>query len=442
LKSKILQIRTITFIMSWLVKKELLLISIVLVFFSCKDSGDVGLNLPKSGSKPLNTYYEDDFQIHHTTFCDTVKTLASSTGKVLAGYYNDPVFGKVTAEAYIQLGLTNQYFNPNTYESVDSVCLTLIFSEDYLSSPDSQYVVNSTVGIPQNYGIHIKELKTQLDTVINRYNLNYNLDVGSEFLDSTNNPYPYNVDPANTGFLRIYLKNSFGRRILNFAHKTGGTTTPNFVKNELRGIAIVPDLHLPSAVIPFGVYGSSLSIFYTDSAGNTGQAFNLYSSDTAFTTISSDRSGSSSSKLRSLPNISFISMEVSATNSDSDNNLYIQGGVGIRQQLFIPSIKTFQEKNGFVLINNATLYLPIIDSVSAPQFLFLYDTLGHSVAEGYIDYQTNSYSVNMTSYLQDIIFEKLPFCRLYLQPSWRQNNSTVKRVVIGSGVQLQVYYTK
>ena len=428
--------------MSWLAKKELLLISIVLIFFSCKDNNQVGLSLPTGHA--LKASYDTNFPIYCTLLCDTVRTLSHSSGKILAGYYLDPVFGKVTAEAYVQLSLNTQQQIANPpYQSVDSVFLTLGFSENYQSPPDSQYVLNSTVGIPQNYGIHIYELKTQLDTTVTKYNLNYNLRIGSEELDSIN-PYPYNIDAGNSGFLKIYLKNSLGKRILNFIQAQGGALTPTFVATQLAGIAIIPDTRISSAIIPYSVGGSSgMSIYYTDSLGNPGNLFSLSFADTSFSTISSNRSGANF-PLSALPNISLTSKrETLPTNTTASGPLYIQGGVGIKQELYIPSIIDFKKKNGNVLINNAYLYLPVIDSLYAPDYLFLYDTIGHALADGQIDYSTMSYNINMTSYLQDVIFGKTAFYgKLYLQPSWRLNNSTVKRVVIGSGIQLQVYYTK
>ena len=425
--------------MSWLVKKQLLFISIVFIFFSCKDNGEVGLN--SSSGKPLKTVFKNNFKISHTTLIDTVKTLGTTTRRFLVGYYIDPVFGKVTAEAYIQLGLGTQEENPDSYRSVDSVYILLAFDDDYSSPPDSQFVIHETVGFPQYYGLHIYELETQLDTIFHRYNLNYNLEVGKNSLDDpTINPYPFNLDPSVSGYLKIYLKNSFGQRILNYAHKEGGTTTPEFVSNELNGIAIVPDLHLPSAVIPFNLAASGISIFYTDSAGNTGNDFRLYLSDTAVTTISSDRSGTPLSK---LPNISINSMEDSLSSANApDQNLYIEGGVGIRQRLNFLDLDSFIQNNGDVLINNAMLYLPVEDTVYAPDIIFMYDSAGRSLSDARLDPQTKSYNMNITAYLQDVIFGKLPYGKVYIQPSWRLNNSSVKRVVISSGIQLQVYYTQ
>jgi|GEM_PF-6159915 len=424
--------------MSW-PAKGLLFVSIALIFFSCRDNGDVGLNLPNG--KPLKTSYTDTFLIYHTTVIDTVKTLGKTTNKLLAGSYIDPVFGKVTAEAYVQLGLALQLQNPAGYRSVDSVILTLNFWDNG-SSPDSQAVANSTVGIPQYYAIHVYELKSQLDTNLNRFNVSLdNLTVGTTKLDALNNAYPYNIDPSNSGSLRIYLNNSYGKNILDYAAARGGIYTYDFVSNVTKGLAILPDPHLPSAIVPFSLAsGSSLNIYYTDSDGNIGADFVMYlNADTAFSTISADRSATI---LKGLPNITPTQMQQSLY-PPPNQNMYLEGGVGIREKIYIPGLKSFtQTNNNKLLINNAVLYLPVIDSVSAPDFIYLYDSLGHALSTAHIDYNNMNYSINVTGYLQQLIFQQRAYGPLYIQPSWRLNNSSVKRVVIGSGVQLQVYYTQ
>lgn len=397
-----------------------------LFFASCKDP-DMGL----SPDELIGTHFTDTFTIISSIILlDTIKT--SNTDYLLVGEYDDPKFGIVKAESYVQVQRAQFNTEFGTNRVLDSIVLYLDTAYFYGDRNNVQ-----TIEIYQ-LDDDIYSNCTDDDTC---YNFNKAI-YGTQLLGSIS----FTPSTLDTNIINIKLDDQLGIEFLNLDSATLSTDT--LFIDYFKGIALVPQNI--SAVCRFTIKTgeTAIKLFYNDSLE---LKFQINTSSARFNHIESDITNTA---IGSLTSTSEISTE------QLNDECYLQAGIGIKTKIKFPYLDIFKDSVGDVAINKAELIISDVsgssDGFTPPDFLFLFeiDTTksfydnNNKIQYELIQYseyiQTNS-SFILTAYFQDMLYKKRPNNGLIISPS--SNNQTVNRLLFGSNkhlvnpMKLKVYYT-
>lgn len=209
----------------------------LVTFFSCRREENLGLEvLPENNQ--VGVVVVDTFSIvARTEQRDSVRT--DERGTMLAGYYNDPVFGSVNAKLYSQFVPEDEGLNLSDY-ILDSAVLTLRYDIDngYLytksivdSSDDIDpislmvYELDQDLNIDSTY-YHFQNATTKPALLGSIHNFTPNI-IDSIEVDSIN-------EPAS---VRIRLDDAWANDLL----ASGSMSTRDGLLSYMKGLAIVAD---------------------------------------------------------------------------------------------------------------------------------------------------------------------------------------------------------
>jgi len=496
---KISQIPTTTYTMSWSLKHWLKVsfFPLVLLLTCCNEPTQIGKQLQQIDV--LGTVnFTDTLQIRtHNILLDSLcvdplEYFYNNTGastptrfNLLAGNYDNPSFGKVSVSTYVQFGLYSTPTLDNTY-SCDSVALRMYYNSNYANGYFPYNITNTTA---QKYISAYTYGDTTKLHALNFYEPDNNLAVtvsapttksqisysNTGFLGTTGSFYP---DPAinslgGSNFFRVKLSSSLGDRLLSSMLNQSDFTS-NF-KSYFNGIAIVPD-PMNTAVLGFasrdntGTYGPFLDFFYSN--GTSTAVFILRAPTSGFV-FNSVSQLSRSSQLNSLQN------PYDSISTDLTGNLcYVQGASGLGVKVTLPNFLTYlNSSNEKITVTNAFLDIKRsgitnlddggFDHKLPPPYITLYalddnnkpykysstniyqtvttDRLGVNPVRALYNYSTQSYSLDITNYLQNLaLLNKTP--KFIIAAGF--NNQLVNGVVFGdaksgdSPMKLRLYYAK
>jgi len=387
-----------------------------------------------------------------TVYSDSVSTTAS--GSLLAGNYNDNVFGKLSAKSFFEIvppALTDLATNA----AFDSLELII--------RPDKSYYGDTTF----NSQLSVYQLSNPL--VFPLYQ--------SQFYNTTDFSVDPNalgnvntlIYPNNTDSISIRLSDAVGKNLFDL-YKTKDyimQSSSNFI-NYFRGLqlsATAGNMH--------AIYGFRDSVvmrlhYHETNVFNESKYidFVFYNNDnTQFNEVKADRSGTPLSVFNG-PNKEVVS-------TITNNVAYLQNLTGFVPKIKFPTLRSLLLRPDFVKILKAELVIrpvknsynsitplpPVLYAVPTDQSNTLGSPLNYVSTAGIVTTQTGSlvtdpvydenteYYYDITSYLQQqILISTNNQNGLLFVPPTPASLSTLNRVIIGDqkntqgGLQLKIYY--
>ncbi|MCK0192327.1 DUF4270 family protein [Arenibacter sp. F20364] len=382
----------------------------------------------------------------YTTKFDSLVT--SQASRMLIGKYIDPVFGAVKSSSFAEILPNSYYIDPDAV--YDSIGFFLKYDN---------YYYNDTL---KSNTIHIKELSELLYPADGSdfYNTSK---VG--FLEEDLGSLTYTPRPFETDSLYIKLSDILGADIFEQLQQKNITNTEEF-RDYLHGITLQPGEDDDGSIVGFSFATSVMRMYYSISEV---ESRTQYTIDFAINTTS-------------IPIPFFNQMSVVETNeylktltdrevalnsSESDNQSFIQSGIGYTTRIEFPNLKTLFDIQGQGTLLNAVLKIkPVLGSYNDE--LALRDNLSLFVVDQNNDlteqlmgwdssaiqatlnrdgeeYNDIYYEIPLTTYIETLLLtERETGDAIILLPE--NYNSTVDRFVImgneGSdkGVKLELTY--
>ncbi|MCH8317037.1 MAG: DUF4270 family protein [Bacteroidetes bacterium] len=441
----------------------------LLFFTSCKDP-DIGL-IP---DERIGTHFTDTFTIKSSIILlDSIQT--SNTFYLLVGEYDDPKFGIVKAESYAQVQPAQFNTEFGTNRVLDSIVLYLDYAYFYGDENNVQtieiYKLDDTLSSTTYYNFDTKPF-------------------GNQLLGSINFT-PSQLD-TNTTILSIKLSDQIGNELLTLDSALLDST--EYINDYFKGIALVPQNI--SAIYGFTISASTnnsaMILYYQNEIEDSIELkFQINTAGARFNHIESEKIG----PLVSFPHIhSTFPLDIhihsqnvsipigSLTNANeistdqTNEECYLQAGIGIRTKIEFPYLDIFKDSVGDVAINKVELVISDVsgstDDFTPPSLLVLYQTDStNKIGDLYLvqnDNAVNIFGISeplfvsyksedqtyifiLTRYFQAMLYGKKPNNALIISPisgySVFTTKEKVNRFLFGSNqhpvnpMKLKVYYT-
>lgn len=399
--------------MTCLLKRLFLLALLTIAIQACKKPDNFGSQVQPKGTQ-FGVVLADTFTVNASTvLLDSFNT--AYPYHLMVGSYNDPSTGKTGSEAYSQVLLNTQNFSLSSEFTYDS--LVLIMHANYVYGDSTQ-----------PFGVDIYHLTQNLDTS-NRYSSN--TVIAKEATPVGSGSYL----PGYRKQLRIKLSDALGKEMFDKAVRQEYTTRDAF-NDYFKGLCITGRDDNKAMVGYKTAYNSgndTLNVvrMYTHVAnGNLSFDFSLNSNNLSFNKFSHDFTNTVFANLKNQGD--------AIKSSNTGNQLAIQAGNGLMTKLTFPGIEAFRKNFSNVAIIKAELIItPEMPSLFVPpSYLNIYQTneknrivvlstaATNSPAISYIKevdpngylnkaygfYNTSNlnYSINLTSYFQDLMYNKIP----------------------------------
>ncbi|WP_339840658.1 DUF4270 family protein [uncultured Maribacter sp.] len=303
---------------------------------------------------------------------DSIAT--SESTRILTGKYTDTVFGTITASSYMQF-LPETYYIDSEAE-FDSIIMVLGYD---------QYYYNDTL---QKNTLHIKKIIENLrpendDYFYNTSSIAYDEnDLG--FLE-------YHPRPLAGDSITITLANDFGIDVFSQLQEKDIVNSDEY-RDYFKGIGIVPDETDNGSVIGFSKSSENtyMRMYYsTDTADESVQEYiDIQINATTYPIPFFNRVTADDpiTPLQTLTN-----SKVNLKSSDSNNQSYIESGIGIAMRVQFPHINSLYDIPGNGTILDGILKIkPVAQSYD--DHLKLRDTLAVYVVD-----QNNNLTETLTS---------------------------------------------
>lgn len=410
--------------MNLLIKRPALFLVLLVSLFSCNDSND--LNTAFKGSQ-INAVFTDTVSITASTVLAKDSIVSFESGNMLAGTLSNEKFGTTNASSYLAILPSAGSFATNN-GNPDSVVLVLDYDEYYGDTT-------------KNYTLEVHELTKSFATDRTYYtNNNNDLTYSPDLLGSaTFTPAPkrlnIKVNTVSNGAVtktsipvRIKLNNDLGKRIMALPSATLNNAT-EFAKS-FKGIVLTPGTNTTSALgFTPGADSSYLRIYYTSEGKKQKYTFGVGISD-RFNHITSNLANSQLAALKKSGD--------SISSAANGGEAYLQESTGIAAKITFPYLNRFREKSNIkdLAVNRAELVIPVKDNgvyspsvaaylvetnkanrilkINGKPRVILQDPLiastsgsnSQQAAAIRYDKTKKAYIVNITRYVQDLIYNK------------------------------------
>ncbi|MFN4144229.1 MAG: DUF4270 family protein [Runella sp.] len=259
-----------------------------------------------------------------TVLLDSVRT--SNALQLLAGAYNDPIFGQVSTQPYFELGgILNLNADGNTKTYVyDSLTLNIAYN----------YLYGDTL---QPFELHLHRLRDTIQSNKTYYNNSTISFDPTPIATVRTRPAP-STNPT----VRFKLPNSFGRQIFDLSGKPEASSANLFVQN-IKGFTIVPKT--PNGmVIGINTINISLNLYVraTDDTIPLRRSFPLIR---RFNTTKANRQATALASIQPLTPL---------TPAQANGLVYVQDAVGIVTKIEFPFLSKMLRENP-VAVNRAEL---------------------------------------------------------------------------------------
>ncbi|MGV3541313.1 MAG: DUF4270 family protein [Rufibacter sp.] len=467
--------------MNWRISKAAATLFLSSFFFSsCEDPTTIGLELQEPGSL-IGTTYADTSTINASTVLlkDSIITLGSAFTQV--GSVEDGDFGTVTAKTFAEFTTTslNVAFDPN--DGADSLVLRLDY--DYFYGDTTQQNTWNVHRITNGFrddttyftsgGMPYAPATLGSVTFTPRPRANYYIK-NTAGTDSTKNPMLINIK------LNTAAGMALANEILAQSDKAPLKTQQAFIDQLLKGLAIVP---APGAenksiigIVPAST-SSSLILYYKSKTDNTTKSYTFRTTNRYFNQIQANRSGGALAGLTAHAD--------ALPSTATGNKVFLQAGTGLVTKLTLPYLKDYRKdaagQTRDLLINKAELVIPVNalsttgDFPLPPVISLLRATTSNHISrtDGFpnaisgegtgqpaiLEYRSKElvYVVNVTTYLQNVLYDRLSNSGLILFPSAvgsslatpTANAQSVNRAVLKANqtstgadrIRLKIYYS-
>ncbi|MEL4307549.1 DUF4270 family protein [Joostella sp. CR20] len=334
------------------------LILLIICLASCTEdsSYDPDFNTGNSfANSQIRVIQIDTLTIETSTFkFDSLVT--SNANRILVGQYKDPEFGSVKTASFFEI-LPNSY-SIDSEATYDSIAMYLHYDN---------YYYNDTI---QYNEIHIKRVLEKLKPEDESFYNTSKIDFDTEDLGVLS----YRPRPMEADTLEIKINDTLGEEFFDKLQTKNITNSDEF-RDYFKGITLQPGSNDNGAVIGFSTETTScyFRLYYSVKEDTyTTQSYidipinKITDYNSFFNQISAEN-----------PNeyIQGLGTQKEGLNSTTTNNqTYIQSGIGIASTFNFPSIKTLFDIEGTGTILDATLKInPVIQSYNDQ--LKLRDTL-------------------------------------------------------------------
>lgn len=310
--------------MNWPVKTaSFLVIVLAITLAACEAPKEIGL----PPEVIAEVQFTDTVTVRTSTvLLDSVRT--SNTQQMLVGNYRDPLFGKVSAQPFFEMGRVlnlNSDGSTNTYV-FDSLNLDVAYS--YL------------------YGDTLKPFE------LNLHRLTDTLRTGKTYYNNSSIPYEaaplatvkFNPTPSTNNTFQFKLPKTLGQQLLDLNGKTDVSTALKFAQT-LKGLTLVPSAN-NGMMMGFGpgTSGISLNLYYHITNDTVAYIFQVPILK-RFNQMQADRQGTNLRLIQPLK-------PLSAAQTGGLN--YVQDALGVVTKIEFPYLsKLFKEDR--VAINRAEL---------------------------------------------------------------------------------------
>jgi len=295
---------------------------------SCSSDIDttVGEDMVSSSTK---VYFIDTLTVNSTTFqYDSISV--SGTNRLLLGAYTDPVFGSTQSKIYTHFGYNSVAIDDDA--NFDSIALILNYDN---------YFYNDTTAL-QEINVYKVTQTIRPDDNSSYYNT-------TDFeRESTSIGHTlYYPKPTKEDSLHVKLDNNFGQILFDEIQDNEFNGYDELL-NEYKGFVIEPSEN-NTAILGF-LKTSYFRIYYTipDGSDNIEYTYDISTdSNNSFHNISSDKTGTYFENIEDE--------ETYLKSTDTDNQTYIQSGVGMVTRIDIPYLETLGRIPGEGTITGASL---------------------------------------------------------------------------------------
>lgn len=369
----------------------------------------------------------------------TLDSFATASSNVaLAGFHDDPFFGRILSQPYFRLSLPAEAINIPANSSFDSMQLMLRYNKYY-------------------YGDTLQPVRLQV------YKLTEKIEKGdrTDFFNTTSFQYQANASgqyyglayPNRTDSLGIPMDAAWGQELFTkLKNKATEVSTEDEFNNYLYGLTIVPDTTITKSIVGFKATDSQLVMrlyYHVNDVVTRNEVieFPLKENTTQFNHIRINRQ---QTELKKLP-----AANIQVSSKTLSNTAYVQPLTGITSLISFPSLAALKEQGKFVSILKATLIIrPVRASYvnyPLPERLILreedqygrqgselYDASGLSIQYGNLQtddiYHINTYyQYDLTGYMQQQLAAGVyESTYLSLLPPPETTNTEFTRVVFGN----------
>lgn len=431
-------------------------VGMVVIFWGCKsDINDLGKDLLFPGDL-VNVRNHSEKNIMAYTFTDGNQRTDEAVFNLL-GTFNDPLFGKTTADFACQFrlsGYPDSLKKISIKPQIDSLVLSLVYREVYGDTITPQhfkvYELGSDLDIDQKYyqNTDLKSMSKAELVGEKNYTPKFKLDSLTSTYGSTK------AIPKDTTIQEIRIKlNQHLLDKLLAADSLTWSDNDKFIK-YFKGLYIeADDLTQGGSILKVNTLGNGSRIaihYHTNTTDSLIYIYNINSSSARVNRFAHD-----------------YSKTVFAAHLDKtdvqDSLIYLQTTGGLRSKIFIPNLGTWSDSTN-IAINRAELIFQIDSTItdltkfrpSEQLVLTAIDKDGKEYFPSDLAFSSlyyggtynsadKTYRFNIAKHLQEVIEKKKDNYGFYLSTAFR--SSTFRRVVLKgvtskTGIRFEVAYSK
>ncbi|MCC9073009.1 DUF4270 domain-containing protein [Flavobacterium sp. F-65] len=278
--------------------------------------------------------------------------VTSSQNRILLGNYDDPIFGKVKSDSYLQL-LANDY--KLNIEDSDTNLPNYVYDSIAMILKYDNYFFGDTTQI-QTLDIHRLTQKVKPNKEDKNFYNNSTLTYAPESLGMIS----YKPRPTEKDSINIRMNDAFGSELFQKLKKREVVNLDEFTE-YLKGIVLTSTGASSSSVIGFKGATSVVRLYYSKYQGDAETSlvkdFSILDATKQFNAITLDKTGTI------IQNLPISSSKLSS--SQTENKGFIQSGTGIACRIDFPNIKQLKyiaEKGAIV---DAVLFIkPVANTYS------------------------------------------------------------------------------
>lgn len=361
-------------------RASLTLLSILLS--SCaNEPSELGANFFNGGT--MDVSYIDSVSVKISTI-KYEELVTSEPDRLLIGHHDDEKLGAVFSAPYFQLSVPST--NPLNKYSTEYNYAVLVLKYDGYSYYDTL--------LENRYSVYRVNEKIETDATGSLYNHSrFELDTHS-LGTATFKPRPHKDDS-----LAIGLDDALGRdlyeKILNQSPVVADDTE---FQRYFRGIAVLPDISINGSLLGF-TPDAELRLYYTDKSvipANDDRyvSFSLNSNGLFFNSIAADITGTDLDG-------TLLTQEDNVDAALTDNESYIQGGIGLSLRMDLPYIKKLRDMENLLLLNAVLEIHPVRHSYDALKPL-------PGMLTAFVIYPNNETYTEYSTSIQQLVLDDIP----------------------------------
>ncbi len=339
---------------------------------SCSDPSEIGSDFFGGGS--LDVAYSDTLTLRTSTVMfDSIVT--NNNDRLLIGFHDDPLLGKVSASAYLTIqpnGSSSSYSLENISSEYQRITLTLW--------PDTYAFYDTLV----QQKLYVYELADEIDP--DDENKIYNTSQ-TPFYQTPIGSGVFRPKPTSDDSVEIVLSDVLGETIYQLATEGSSSlaNTDEFVKQVLKGLRISADTTQPGVVMGFNT-SAELRVYYLDRTAVPSEEkyLRFFVTTPRYNHIQTNRSQTALKDLKEL--------RYAISSEETNRTVFVQGGSPLGIRVEIPHLKSIMLEHDGLSIVKATLRMyPVKNSydeqMPLPSLLKLYAVNNRN--EIYEDYSTD-----------------------------------------------------